>query len=153
MKGNLSADGTDYEVITPGTYYIQCSSVQDCKFRYTFKSFTAKKKTKKTKAITLKKGKTEVEVFIVQIKNKLERWYKIKLTKKQRLQIKNIKGSVSLYDAKGNYVSASYDSTKGVYYTNQKLKKGTNYFRMNASFYNYVEKKNLKGKMNMFYWK
>ena len=119
--------------VEKGTYYIKANTYT--KFKYTFTKMEDKANYCASKAITLKKAK---EVAVVNsAMNGYDRWYKIKLTKKQMLTIWN-SGSVAIYDSNFNVIDLiqnDEDYTK--YYSTKMLGKGTYYVRIYSnSYYN-----------------
>ncbi|MDO4553815.1 MAG: hypothetical protein Q4B70_01560 [Lachnospiraceae bacterium] len=76
-----------YFAVKKGTYYIQVPSYYKVDIRYTFVNVKEKSGSKKSKAVTIKKNKTAKGTL--QFGESLSKtdWYKIKLTKKQKVNI------------------------------------------------------------------
>lgn len=77
---------TDYVAVKNGTYYLKMDSAGNNRIRYTFKADPDKKNYTMDTAITLKRGQVVRNVFYPDTKGmKGDRYYKIVLTKKQRV--------------------------------------------------------------------
>lgn len=123
-----------YYGVKKGTYYLKLENAGDYKIRYTFEQIGTKNNTKKSKAINLKRGKTDKGLFILGDK-KNERWYKINLNKKQTVKLNiSVKGNeyytdftVYQLNGKKTKIVKSDDLKNGKNTAKVKLKKGTYY--------------------------
>jgi hypothetical protein len=141
---------TTFFAVKKGTYYIKAKSSDDYKLRYTFTAVKENSGQSKTKATTIGKGKTVKGLIQSQDSvNKVD-WFKIKLTKNQKL---NFSASAKSCDSiKFEIVPASsrvilfgssfrlYDSNGDKYSTKDSLPAGTYYIKVtktdsNASGY------------------
>lgn len=148
LYGSDSNYGASYAAVQKGTYYLKMKNSGQYKFRYIFKADPSKKNYTKKKAITLGRKKTVHNVFYSNAKKStLERWYKIKVTKKQRI---TWVGEARLCDSKGRYVSSIYD--QGKYYSKSKLKKGTYYLCVKHYGWNFKNKKRTMGQYRSLRW-
>ncbi len=111
--------------VAKGTYYLRGDNWDSFQFKYKFTKVTGKTNYCAAKAVKLKKNSN---VTIVQTPQKhYDRWYKITLTKKQKINYWFTgQGSVELYDADFNMISVNSGS-KGKYTTKQTQNKGTYY--------------------------
>ena len=140
-KKEISSDATSYEKITyygvkKGTYYFKVSTTGKFRIRSTFETVKEKNNTSKAKAVVLKRGKTEKGLFRLGDK-KIERYYKVNLTKDQTVKISiPSKGHLDeqfflvIYQLKGKKLQA-VKITGGLKKKGNvklKLKKGTYYF-------------------------
>ena len=119
-------------VVDKGTYYLRLSSG---KCKYIFKAATTQTNYCADKAKKLKAKKTAKMFFTS--KNNFSRWYKITLSKKQKIRIEfNHSRDVVLYNAKGKAIDIhssepSYSLGYGrKYATSKKQPKGTYYIRV-----------------------
>ena len=121
--------------------------------RYKFSKVKTKKNTKKSKAVSIKKGKTVKGVLTAEESKRTSRWYKIVIPKKRKVSItaKNLAGEgqkMYLYKkGKSNIIASgekelAYMGKNGKYAfkTRFPLEKGTYYLkvtkeRKNASVY------------------
>lgn len=136
----------EYCVLPEGTYYLG-TGYNGVKCKYLTFKYTNPGNYCAAKAISLKSGKT---IYTVQTpKYNYDRWYKIKLTKKQVITFwSNSEYSATLYDAKLKPVNIVQDSAKK-YYTYAKQKKGTYYVRISSLAYEGIE----MGGVITFKWK
>ena len=115
--------------VAKGTYYLRGN--KNSKFKYKFTQEPYKANYCASKATSLKKNK---EVTVVNTaKNGYDRWYKIKLTKRQMLTFwkSGSNTDVQIYDSNMEAIDTiqdNDDSTK--YYSRTLLKKGTYYVRI-----------------------
>lgn len=159
-----------YFAVTPGTYYLQSTllfGMSPYRIKYTFKSAPKVKnatkaksnmpafeisKTARKKAISLKKNKKTPLVYYTKDSSmKNHRWYKIKVTKKQKITVymNTTWTSPHIFDAKGKRVlTHTYDSGCR---TVKKVKPGSYYIEAPASF-GKTPKKYI-GLVRVFYWK
>lgn len=123
-----------YVPVEKGTYYLRSMTTSPHQFKVTVKKAPASLNNYRIdKAASIKKGKTVFEIVYVGDKKKTyTRWYKITLTKKQKVKFTEYNGTVNLYTNKGKCVSVHEEDGKMV--TDKALKKGTYYFRYTASF-------------------
>ena len=91
-----SSEKTSYYGVKKGTYYIKLLNDGTFRLRYTLETVKGKNNTKKSRAVNLKKGKTEKGVFAIGDK-KYERYYKLVLKKNQ-----TITGNISV-KSNGSY--------------------------------------------------
>ena len=136
-----SFEKVSYYGLKKGTYYIQFENpdIKEnvYKMRYTFEKIKVAKNVKKSKAISLKKGKVEKKMFLTG--NYYEHWYKLKLTKDQTVklnlkqQIKGGKMSACLYSGDG--MIKVFSSKKGKFKKRIKLKKGIYYLEVWTNSY------------------
>lgn len=137
-----------YGVQKGKTYYLRVGAVVGASITAKFTKVSEKSGSKKSKAKTIKKGKTVKGVIVAN--SKASDWYKFKVTKDQYLKISysaktnyGIKmtlyeGSRTLGSVNPNYTSTKTKSTYVVnYYTNKKtkVKAGTTYY-VKVSRYN-----------------
>lgn len=126
--------------VSAGTYFIR--SYSDCKIKFNFKAVKPATNYCKAKATEMKKNKS---VTIMQTPDYAgNRWFKIKLTKKQAI---TFTGSVSLYSSDFKIVNANnvdvvglsnkWQSTSGKTIKTPVLKKGTYYVRVRETFDSY----------------
>lgn len=130
--------------VEKGTYYFNAN--KNTKFKYTFTKAVDKPNYSPSRAIKLNKNK---EVIVVNTANGgYDRWYVIKLTKKQRLTFW-VDGydSVKIYDSNLYRIYTAYDSKdyekhyscdvldKGTYYVRICAPEVDGYYLYNRSFY------------------
>lgn len=130
--------------VTKGTYYIKVTTTSELyRLKYTFKAVTDKSGTTKAKATKLTAGKTYTGVVTAADKTGKVDWYKITLTKSQKVDI-TFTGSVSSgeigIEFYGGDISGSItDSITSVNedssftaqtWTSTKLPKGTYYIKV-----------------------
>lgn len=115
---------TKYIALKKGTYKVKnyyCKKV-----KISVKTPELKANYCKSKAITLKKGS---KVAVVQNReNGYNRWYKVKLTKKQVLKYVSLTGynyNIRVYDSKLESISMIQDGK--TYFSSKRLSKGTYY--------------------------
>lgn len=129
----LSTEKTSYYGVKKGTYYIKLTNDGEFRLRYTLETVKEKNNTKKSRAVNLKKGKTEKGVFAIGDK-KDERYYKLVLKKNQtitgNISVKSngsysffIKQRVGKKDKTVKYTEVMKGNNK----VRVKLKKGTYY--------------------------
>jgi hypothetical protein len=131
---------TTYYAVKKGTYYINIKSYDDYKLRY---SFTAVKDTSgqsQKKATVIGKGKTVKGVILFEDSTKKVDWYKVKLTKSQKLTLSvNAKSCDSLQfeivPASSNVVLfgstfSIYDEDGDIYGTKDAMPAGTYYIKV-----------------------
>lgn len=148
LYGSDSNYGASYTAVQKGTYYLKMKNSGQYKFRYIFKADPSKKNYTKKKAISLGRKKTVHNVFYSNAKKStLQRWYKIKVTKTQRV---TWTGDAWLLDSKGRHVDRIYDN--GKYYTKKKIKKGTYYFCATHYEWNFKNKKRTMGDYRSLRW-
>ena len=144
--------------VSKGTYYLKLSYPMYDTIKYVFKADPSKKNYTQNKAISAKQNKTYTTViYSGDKKNTWNRYYKLKLTKKQRITLLPTYGNVgSLFNSKGEYISTSsyYDKNGNWagYTTERKLPKGTYYLKIYASW-NSVTRKQTTGRYYSFKWK
>ena len=127
VEGVNGAKGTIHVVLGDGVYYIRFSKANDiATFIITPQSQINNNNFSKSKAQSLK---TNTWVEIINSPNHTyNRWYKIKLTKKQKVKITTSEDAgynVTIYNAKNKRVSVA-DGAKTIV-TQKKLPKGTYY--------------------------
>ena len=131
ITGILSSDKKSASgkfAVKKGTYYLQ--GTYGTQFKYTFTKAVFKENYCASKAIDLKSNK---EVVVVNTPKKAyDRWYKIKLTKKQKLTFWSTgAGGASIFDSNMKIVDVKYDDKDDTkWYSSSKLKKGTYYVRI-----------------------
>ena len=134
--------------VAKGTYYLRAYQTKGFQLKYKFTKAVNKSNYCIGKAVKLKKN---AKVTVVQSPmNNYDRWYKITLTKKQKINMSIIgSGSMTLYDADCEQVSlkSNYKSGTETYVTKQAQKKGTYYVRV-RSYHNYSQ-----AEMCTFSWK
>ena len=127
------ASGKEGVVLYPGTYYVRLSDTsKQAKFKFTTKKASALsfKNTSSKKATSLKAKKKAEMVF--DTKHLKSRWYKIKLTKKQRITVCCSTNSNYVTFRDKNMKAVDNESyTKKAYRTVNVLNPGTYYVRIN----------------------
>jgi len=93
---NSSKGFTTYFGVKKGTYYISAKQYGNYKLKYTFTAVSEKSGSSKSKAVTLRKKKAAKGLLIAGESANKSDWYKIKLTKKQKLSFA-ITGKSSSY--------------------------------------------------------
>lgn len=139
-EGCSSYNGyTSHFAVKKGTYYVAVRGTGAYRLRYSFSAVSEKSGSKQKKAVKIKKGKTIKGLVLYGESNTKCDWYKIVLTKKQKLtftfgaratgyirfQIVPASKKVRLYNASG-YLR---DETN-TYQTKDKLPKGTYYVKI-----------------------
>jgi len=131
--------GKTYYIATFGTIKAPESSAYNVK--YTIKSVKEKSGSKKSKAVTIKKNKTIKGIQIANGKKSGSDWYKIKLTKKQKINFyvkgnSNRLGAIKLSIIPANTKYKKYKKTilipknQSQTITTEKLPKGTYYIQV-----------------------
>lgn len=128
-----------YIALKKGTYYLKLENDSAYKIRYTFKAIKNCKysNTTQAKAITLNKGSTVNSAVTMSKKNTI-RWFKIKLTKKQKIKVvfkqTADKGTYLYFNMfKGNKdVPAQFESSGKIFSSVGKVAKGTYYIMVHA---------------------
>ncbi len=127
-----------------GTYNLKLQTSYPYKLKLKCKTYSRKVAKKKNKAVNIAKNKAQNGYFLPGEKN--DHWYKIKLTKKQRMKFKftaNGSGTINftLYSAKKGSVSGyAYNSTYSNEFVlipgNKPLPKGTYHVKVSRSYNN-----------------
>ena len=145
--------------VSKGTYYLKLYNPGYAAIKYVFKADPSKKNYTKKKAISIKPNKTYTTViYSGDKKNTWNRYFKIKLTKKQRITILFASDYIygEVINAKGQYISTSsyYDKNghRVGFTTDRKLPKGTYYLKISDSW-NSVTRKQTTGRYYSFKWK
>lgn len=135
-----TGDYATYFGVKKGTYYINGKSSDIYKLRYSFVAITDRGSPTKSKATTILKGKTIKG--LVQATDSIKKidWYKVKLTKKQKLGLNiDSKSSDSLrfeiIPASKNVILwgsiiTLYDNDGGSYSTKESMPAGTYYIKV-----------------------
>lgn len=144
--------------VLKGTYYLKADGCTTIK--YVFKSDPSRKNYTKKKAVSLKKNKTcTTVIYAGEKRSTWKRYYKIKLTKKQRIYVKASTldyFDVAICNKKGKDISTSPYFNKGGdwkgYITDRRVAKGTYYLCISTSW-NSAERKQITGYSYTFKWK
>lgn len=135
-----SKDYSTYFAVKKGTYYIKAKSSDDYKLRYSFTEVKDSAASTKAKAVTIAKGKTKSGLILSEDSvNKVD-WYKISISKKQKLSFDV--SAKSCDSIKFEVVPASsrvilfgstfylYDVYAGTYGTKDSMPAGTYYIKV-----------------------
>ena len=147
--------------VSKGTYYLKMRYPWCAAIKYVFKADPSKKNYTKKKAVSLKKNKTYTTViYSGDKKSTWKRYYKIKLTKKQRITILTENEydyfDEELYNKKGKHIPTSLYCDKNGnwvgFTSNRKLSKGTYYLCISNSW-TAVTRKQTTGNYYSFKWR
>lgn len=86
LSSNIN-ENTTYFAVKKGTYYISVKNSSDYKLKYTFTAVTDKGGASQAKATNIKKGATVKGLVQATDKTTKYDWYKITLTKKQKISL------------------------------------------------------------------
>lgn len=135
-----TGDNTTYFGVKKGTYYINGKSSDIYKLRYSFVAVTDKGSSTKSKATTILKGKAIKGLVQSTDSIKKADWYKVKLTKKQKLRLNiyaksNDSLRFEIIPASKNVILwgsiiTLYDYDGGVYSTKESMPAGTYYIKV-----------------------
>ncbi len=139
----VSGDGAQY-CVKKGTYYLKATNKDGIVVaRYKFSKVKTLKNTKKSKAISIKKGKTAKGILLAGESKKESRWYKIVISKKRKVSItaKNLagegqkvylykKGKSRLMASGSNELAYMGENGKYAFKTRFPLDKGTYYLKV-----------------------
>ena len=147
---SLARTGVDAFVFYPGTYYLQMYDEEETgKVKISIKKAALINKANYclNKAINLKAGK---KAEIAQTKKiNYDRWYRIKLTKKQIISFYGLNEvDFALYDSNMNEIKCSEREDRST--TVGKQPRGNYYLRIYGSYYHDLDE---RGKYTAFSWK
>lgn len=139
-KYSGTSSARKYYALSKGSYRVvfpQTSIYSEYVARYGKKAYTGKYATKKSKAKSISRKKSKTNVLTASDAKKKTHWYKIKVSKKRKTQIKintyNSSGSmtISLYKGKKKMNSRTLSYPGYVTFTSyRKLSKGTYYVKV-----------------------
>lgn len=129
-----------YFAVNKGTYYINAKASDVYQLRYSFVAVTDKASSSKSKATTIGKGKTIKGLVQATDSTKKTDWYKVKLTKKQKLGLNiyaksNDSIKFEIIPASKNVILwgsiiTLYDYEGGEYSTKESMPVGTYYIKV-----------------------
>ena len=139
--GFLTSKNVSYVSVKKGTYYVKMTHNGSYQLRYTFKPVKIKNNGKASKAIQLKKGKTEKGLLIDDNKNNV-RYYKITVNKDQKVNLMidittssdNEFGVTQMKTKNITSLKKSFTVKKGKNKKKLKLTKGDNYIVLSGGY-------------------
>ena len=141
----INTDGTVYYGLKAGQYTLSVEQYDTTRARIMIQADTWKdlKNNKKSKATTLKKGKTVKSLLAGGEKGTTTDWYKFKITKKKKIKVAYETYGDGILEFtffgpsiyKGGTTIYENDNVKGTLFTRKKVRPGTYYLRVRRNKY------------------
>ena len=130
----------DRVAVKKGTYYLR---VDGGTLKYKFTAAGNQKNKTKKKAISLRADKTAKAIMLP--KMNYDRWYKITISKKQKIEIETnlyytVLDDVTVYNSDGQKVAMTKGDKNGVSCSKKALPKGTYYIKLDKRYIDAVNK-------------